>query len=166
MAFVRNSMIHDAAVTASKIAAGAVTQVKLAAGSLYGLVAGNVTPSVAGAIAAAGVGLPVVVPLSLVDAASGNQDFTALPYKMRVMLVVVHKTSAGNAGNSVTIHNGTTGNAITSAITLNTADVVTVAPSLANAYIDIAAAATIRAVTVKAGGDNSARVYLVGIRIA
>lgn len=127
----------------------------------------NTTSAAVGALSAANVGVPVVLPLVIPDVASGNQDFTALPYKVRVVGVRYVKTGgAGNAGNSVTVHNGTTGNAITSVLN-NASDTGTAVPStIDDAFWDLAANATIRVVTVRAGGNNACVLFLDCIRIA
>lgn len=138
------------------------------ANSLGGVKLASVTPlAAAGALANTNMGIEGILILDVPDAASGNVDFTALPFKIQVTGIFYIKTGgAGNAGNSVTVHNGTTGNAITSTIN-NATDAGVASPAtIEDAYWEIAAAATIRVVTVRAGGNNACRLVIRYVRVA
>lgn len=168
------SNFFDAATVDAKIATDAIGEDRLTPGELYGRVVANttigasVTPGGASrAITAPEVGIPVMIELNVADAASGNADFTGLPYKIRVVGVDYLKTTgAGNAGNSATLHNGTTGNAITGAMNGAADKDVDNARSLDDAFIDVAANTTLRVVTVRAGGDNSCKLTIRAIRLS
>lgn len=137
-------------------------------GSVGGVKLSLVTPmAAAGALMNTNMGAEGVLILDIPDAASGNVDFTGLPFKIQVTGVAYIKTGgAGNLGNSVAVHNGTTGNAITSLINSPT-DTNTAAPTtLDDAYWEIAAGATIRVVTVRAGGNNACRLVIRYARVA
>lgn len=127
-----------------------------------------VTPGGASrALTAAEFGAPVRFVLQVADAASGNADFTGVPYKVLITGVSYIKTGAGgNAGNSITLHNGITGNAITDGLN-NASDTGTdYAATLDDAFTTVAAGATLRAVTVRAGGNNAAILVVDAIRVA
>lgn len=137
-------------------------------GSLLGIKTANTTIlAAAGALASANIGVPVVVPLDIPDAASGNVDFTGLPYKMRVLDAVYIKTGgAGNAGNSSKLVNQTAGSDITDAINSAT-DTARVSPGAINdAGWTLAAGSTLRVTTVKAGGSNAHTWVLTLVRVA
>lgn len=137
-------------------------------GSIYGAKAA-VGAVVAGATAllASNMAIEGAIVVDVPDGASGNIDVTGLPFKISIIGVTYIKTGgAGNAGNSITVHNGTTGNAITDALNSATDAAVVYAGTLDDAYVAIAAAATIRFVTVRAGGNNAARIILHYIRVA
>ena len=151
------------AVTGSKIAAQAVDASKVANTT----VGAPVAPAASRALTAAEVGAPVRLVLAVADGASGNVDFTGVPYKMQITGVSYIKTAgAGNAGNSITLHNGTTGNAITDGLNNATDTGTDYAATLDDAYLIVAANATLRAVTVRAGGNNAALIIVDGIRLA
>lgn len=157
----------DAATVLDKFAADAIVETLLAANSLYARVLANVASIAAGAVPAANIGIPFVYQLSVPDAGSGNIDYTSFPYKHRILGLSYLKTGgAGNAGNSITLHNGTGGNAITNA--MNSATDTNFAPvgTLDDAFTDVAANATLRAVTVRAGGNNAALLTVYAMRIA
>jgi len=151
------------AVTTAKIASQAVDASKVADTTVGAAVA----PGAARALVAAEVGAQVKLVLTVSDAASGNADFTGVPYKFLVTGVTYVKTGgAGNAGNSITLHNGTTGNAITNGMNNATDTGTAYASTLDDAFTTVAAGATLRAVTVKAGGNNAALIIIEGIRVA
>lgn len=157
MANVRTSMLHNKVVTEAKVAPG----------SFSALVAKVVAPAVPGAVSASMVGIPVVMQFALPDVATGNIDFTNVPYKFCVTSVAYVKVGgAGNVGNSVTMHNGTTGNAITNAMNSITDTATLWATTLNDAFWTVDAGATIRFVTVKAGGNNAAAIVVNGFRVA
>lgn len=150
-------------VTGPKLATGAIDASKVSNTTVGAAVA----PGASRALVAAEVGAPVRLTLAVSDAASGNADFTGVPYKMLVTGVSYLKTGgAGNAGNSITLHNGTAGNAITNAMNNATDTGTAYASTLDDAFTIVAAGATLRAVTVKAGGNNAAILVVDGIRIA
>ena len=157
MANIRTSMIHDAAVTQAKVAPNVLT----------GLVAGSVGTAAPGALSRSNVGIPVVMQFAIPDLASGNVDFTGVPYKFRVTGVVYTKTGgAGNAGNSIALHNGTTGNAVSNAMNSATDTAVVQVGTLDDAFWTVLAGATLRFVTIKAGGNNAAVITVYGMRVA
>lgn len=115
----------------------------------------------------ANLGIPVVIELVVPDVASGNVDYTGLPYKIRVNSVQYLKTGgAGNAGNSITLHNGTGGAAITGAMNSATDEAVVIAATINDANITVPALTTLRCVTVKAGGNNAAIISIRAVRTA
>lgn len=129
------------------------------------LIGAATAPAANRALAASEIGAPVRLVLDVSDGASGNADFTALPYKILVTNVSYIKDgAAGNAGNSMVLHNGTSGSAITDALNNATANGTKSAATLTNTTV--AANATLRVVTVKAGGGNGARILVDAIRIA
>jgi hypothetical protein len=163
------SVSGDVSIAASgavTIGAGKVTEAMVVANTLSALVAKDTTTAAAGAMTAAMVGIPVVMQFAIADAASGNQDFTGVPYKFRVTEVVYTKTGgAGNAGNSIAMHNGTGGNAITDAMNNATDTGTARAATIDDAFWTVSAAATIRFVTVRAGGNNAAVITVFGVRV-
>lgn len=164
---IGSNELQALSVGTAALAAGGVTEAKIAANSLTGLVVGNIATSAPGAIASANVGQQIVMQFAIPDGASGNVDFTGVPYKFRVTDVTYVKTAgAGNAGNSIAMHNGTTGNAITNGMNNATDTGTAYAGSLDDAFWDVAAGATIRFVTVRAGGNNAAIITVYGIRLA
>lgn len=157
-------------IGSNELQALSVTEAKVATNSLSALVAANVTvPSAtpggaAQPLTAVNMGMPVVLVLDVLDAASGNADFTSVPYKFTVTEVLYIKSGAGNAGNSITVDNGTGGAHITNAMNSATDGGTATASTLGNTTI--AANATIRCVTVRAGNTNGARIVLRGFRAA
>lgn len=151
-------------LTAPVVAPGGLTGTSFA----NTVVGAAVTPGgAARALAATEFGAPVRFLLQVADAASGNADFTSVPYKVLITGVSYIKTSgAGNAGNSITLHNGTTGNAITDGLNNATDTGTDYAATLDDAYTTVAANATLRAVTVRAGGNNAAILVVDAIRVA
>lgn len=156
-----NAMSGDATISSTgvlSIASGKLTPTMVK--SISALVSSGAIPAGAG-------GIPYAITLVATDVASGNIDFTGFPFKMLVTDVIYLKTGgAGNAGNSITVHNGTTGNAITDALNSVTDTAVVHAGSLNDAYTTIAAGSTVRLVTVKAGDNNAATITLVGYIVA
>lgn len=118
------------------------------------------------ALTAAEFGVPVQLVLEVGDVATGNVDFTGCPYKLFVTNVETTQVGAGNAGNSITVHNGTTGNAITDAMNNATDTGTDQAATLHATHRTIAAGATIRIAVVKAGGASSAKIVITALRIA
>lgn len=165
--------LASASVTSAKLAAGAVGSAAIADSSVSGAKAANATvgaavaPAASRALVAAEVGAPVRIVLSVADGASGNADFTSVPYKIFITGVSYIKTGgAGNAGNSITLHNGTTGNAITNGMNNATDTGTAYAATIDDAFNTVAAAATLRAVTVRAGGNNAALIVIDAVRVA
>jgi hypothetical protein len=150
----------------AKFGDGIWTELKLASNAMTAKILANLTPlAAAGALAAVNVGMPVMIVLDCPDVATGDLDFTALPFKIQVTGVDYIKTGgAGDAGNSHTVKNGA--NAITGA--LNSAVDTTVVPAttLDDANWTIAAAGTIRVSVVKIGGSSAARIIVRGFRSA
>ena len=143
-----NSALQDGSLAGSKAAVAAVK-------------AG------AGAFLASEMALAGAIVVDVPDGASGNVDLTALPFKILVTDVTyIKQGGAGDAGNSITVHNGTSGNAITDALNSATDTAVVRAGTLNDAYTAVAAAATIRIVTVRNAGNNAARIVIHYIRVA
>ena len=119
-----------------------------------GGIAGSNTAVIAdqagGAVAIANFGVGRVS-LTIPAGVTGNVDFTGWPYKTRVRYVTGYKTNAaGGGGGTVQVFNGTGGNAITDAISINVADKTVIeAATLDDAFIDIAAGATVRVVRTR-----------------
>lgn len=141
--------------------------VKRIGGSVSGAVVADTTFGAVGthALAAAEFGVPVQLVLEHADIATGNVDYTGCPYKLFVTNIETTQVGAGNAGNSVTVHNGTTGNAITDGMNNATANGTDQAATLDPTHRVIAAGATIRVAVVKAGGASSAKVIITALRI-
>lgn len=124
-------------------------------------------PAAAGALASADVGIPVTLVLDIPDAASGNVDFTGFPYKARVIDAVYVKTGgAGNAGNNSKVVNQTAGSDITDAVNSATDTARVPAGQLNDAGWTLAAGATVRVSTTKAGGNNAHTWVLTLVRVA
>jgi hypothetical protein len=160
-----NVMSGDATISGT----GALTLGTIVSGGKIAntTVGAGVAPGGNRALTAAEVGAPVRLVLDINDAASGNADFTALPYKILVVDVkYIHGSAAGDAGNSVALHNGTGGAAITDAMNNASANGVKSAGTLANTTV--AANATLRVVTVRGGaaGTNAVRLVVEALRIA
>jgi hypothetical protein len=171
--WITRKFIRYGEVITEHLAANAVTAAKLASSIVDGSKIANTTvgaavaPAASRALVAAEVGAPVRLVLAVADAAGGNADFTSVPYKFLVTGVSYIKTGgAGNAGNSITLHNGTTGNAITNGMNNATDTGTAYASTLDDAFTTVAAGATLRAVTVRAGGNNAALLIVEGIRVA
>lgn len=130
----------------------------VAVGGLAGSSANIVADQAAGAISTANIGIPVRLSLTIPAGTTGNVDFTGLPYKVRVRRVYgVKTTGAGGGAGTVRIANGATTNWITDAISIDVADqTVLNAATLDDAFIDIAAAATIRVVRTRTASTNEA----------
>ena len=128
------------------------------AGGLSGSSAGVVADQAAGAIAPANIGIPVRLSLVIPAGTTGNVDFTGLPFKVRVRSVYGIKTAAAGGGaGTVRIANGATTNWITDAISIDVADqTVLSATTLDDAYIDLAAGATIRVARTRTASTNEA----------
>lgn len=137
-------------------------------GSVAGIKAATATVK-AGAAAFVSTDMAFVgcIVVDVPNAASGNVDLTALPFKILVTDVTyIKQGGAGDAGNSITVHNGTGGNAITDALNSATDTAVVRAGTLNDAYTEVAAAATIRLVTVRNANNNAARIIINYIRVA
>lgn len=127
-------------------------------GGLGGSAANVTSDAAAGALTLANMAIPVRLSLTIPAGTTGNVDFTGLPFKCRVRSVYgVKTTGAGGGAGTVAVHNGTTGNAITDAISINVADTTVLnAATLDDAYIDLAANATIRVVRTRTASTNEA----------
>lgn len=136
---VRSSMLHDDAVTTTKISAGAVTSAKIKSGA--------VSPTNIADTATAGLGMSYTVTITVPDAA-GDVDVT-IPYKSEVIdCQTLKRGGAGGAGDTLTLKNLAT--AITNAISLNVADNTrTHASTIDDASSSISAAGTLRATAAK-----------------
>lgn len=159
----------NAATVDLKFATGSIGEDRLTANEVNARVISNTAQQAAGVIAAANMGIPFTYDLVVADAATGNIDFTAVPYKHKILSVRYHHVGgAGDAGNSVTLHNGTGGNAITNAMNSATDNATLLASSIDDAFEDVAANATLRAVTVRGGaaGTNSVVLTITAVRIA
>ena len=150
-------LIKNGAVGSEALAAQSVTPVNLA----------NAVGIPPGVIPASSMGVPITLELAVPDAATGNTDFTGLPYKIRVLDVLYLKTGgAGNAGNSIALHNGITGNAITDAMNNATDTGTSEAATLDDAFTTVAAGTTLRCVGTRAGGNNAALITVIAVRVA
>lgn len=111
------------------------------------------------------IGVPVVLRVDVADAASQNIDI-AMPYKVRVIYVWgVKAGGAGGAANTVKIQNVT--NDITDAMSLNINDKAQFeATTIDDAYHEIAAAANLRIVTAKTGGNCAFILYVKLLKVA
>lgn len=130
---------------------------------------GVVADQAAGAVSAANFGVPVQVSLTIPAGVTGNVDFTGWPFKMRVRRVFGIKTAAAGGGaGTVQVQNGTGGNNITNAVSIDVADeTILNAGTIADAFQDIAAGATVRVVRTRTASTNEACVLtLVGDRVA
>lgn len=157
-------ILYDVTIPVKRLANTAVTLTQVVDGAAVA----NTTIGAVGAraLAAAEFGIPVQVVLEVGDVATGNVDFTGLPYKLYVTNVETTQVGAGNAGNSITVHNGTTGNAITDAMN-NASDTGTdQAATLHATHRILVVGATIRVAVVKAGGASSAKIVITALRIA
>lgn len=129
-------------------------------------VAEATTKDAAGAFVATDMAVEGCIVLNVPNGASGNVDYTSLPFKITVTDVTyIKQGGAGDAGNSITVHNGVTGNAITDALNSATDTAVVRAGTIDDAFAVISAATTIRLVTVRAGGNNAARIIIRYIRV-
>lgn len=117
----------------------------------------NVADQAAGAVSSANFG-PTRVSLTIPAGATGNVDFTGWPFKTRVRDVLGLKTAAAGGGaGTVQVFNGTTGNAITDAMSIDIADKTRFnAGTLDDAYIDIAAGATVRVTRTRTASTSEA----------
>ncbi len=136
--------------------------------SLLGIKAAVGTPlAAAGALTLANLALPTVLVLDVPDAATGNFDFTGLPYKCRVLMAQYSKQGgAGNAGNNSKLVNQTAGADITDAINSATDTAVVTPGQLSDAGWTLDAGATIRVATTRAGGNNAHTWVLLLMRVA
>ena len=127
-------------------------------GTLSGVNTNVVADQAGGPILTGNIGIPVRLSLVIPDGASGNVDFTGLPYKVRVREARVVKTSAaGGASDTVRVANGATTNWITNAFDINVADQTVVrATAIDDAFYDLAAGATIRVARNKSSLANVA----------
>ena len=147
--------------------AGFLTQAMLSPNSLDSTVVANLAAVSAGALTAAAIGIPVTVMLDVADGATADLDFTGMPYKMRVLDVVVVKiTGDGGAGDTITVSNGA--DPITDAMSINVLlKAVVRNATLDRTFWDIAAAGTLRVVRTKASGANVACIVAVTlVRVA
>lgn len=165
---IGSNELQALSVGTAAIAAGAVTEAKIATASLTGLVSANVAAPIiaapgAAALVAANVGTPIIMVLDIGDGA-GNFDFTGVPYKMDIVSVDRIQLGAGDAGNSATLDNGTGGTHITNAMNNATDGGVASGTPLTNRIVT--AGATLRVVSVKAGGTSACRIVITAIRIA
>lgn len=120
----------------------------------------------AGAFAASAGAIPIVFPLLIANAASGNNDFTGVPFKCRVIDVWSQNTAAGNAGNTYQVQTGA-GAAVTDAFASAGGDNdIGRAGEIDDATYEFAAGATMRVAHVRAGGSSAAIVYVKVIRVA
>lgn len=154
----------DATFCASAFASASIPQAKLV--RIDSTVPADLASVAAGALTAAMIGVPVVVPLTIPDAATGDVDFTGMPFKMRVIEAwAVKTTGAGNAGNSWQVKNGAA--AITEPMVDPVTDQKVVrCTDLNDANHEIAAAGTLRVTRTKVGGDASCLLYVMLVRVA
>lgn len=127
-------------------------------GGLGGSAVNVTSDAAAGALTLANLAIPVRLSLTIPAGATGNVDFTGLPFKCRVRSVYgIKTTGAGGGTGTVRIANGATTNWITDAISIDVADTTVLnATTLDDAYIDLAAGATIRVVRTRTLSTNEA----------
>jgi len=127
-------------------------------GGLTGGAAAVTSDAAAGALTAANMAVPVRLSLTIPAGTTGNVDFTGLPFKCRVRSVYGVKTAAAGGGaGTVRVANGATTNWITDAISIDVADqTVLTAATLDDAFIDLAAGATIRVVRTRTASTSEA----------
>lgn len=130
----------------------------VSAGGLGGSAANVTSDAAAGALTLANMALPVRLSLTIPAGVTGNVDFTGLPFKCRVRRVYgIKTTGAGGGAGTVRVANGATTNWITDAISIDVADTtVLTAATLDDAYIDLAANATIRVARTRTASTNEA----------
>ena len=134
-------------------------------GSLSGQAAGIVADQGAGAILGSNIAIPLRLSLTIPAGPTGNVDFTGLPYKCRVRRVSgIKTTAAGGGAGTVQIANGATVNYITDAISINVNDQTGLgATTLDDAFIDLAAGATIRVIRTRTASLNEACVLTLDL---
>lgn len=138
-------------------------------GGLRGANLGVTADTAAGAFAAASPGIPFLLSLTIPAGATGNVDFTGLPFKIRVHNVTGIKTSAAGGGaGSVQVMNGATTDAITDAISIDVADKTVIrATTIDDAFRDVASGGTIRVVRTRTASTSEACVLdLLCTRVA
>lgn len=121
----------------------------------------------AGALSPTSFGVPVVIPLTVPAGATGDVDFTGVPYKIRVIDVwLVKTTNAGGGAGTIQLKNGA--NAISSAMSIDIADkTIARTTEIDDAQSDVAAAGTLRVTRTRtASTDESCIVYVKAIRVA
>jgi hypothetical protein len=139
--------------------------------NIGGVIGSTVAPiggdQAAGAISAGNIGVPVRLSLVIPDGATGNVDFTGLPFKCRVREArVVKTTGAGGGSDTVRVANGATTNWITNAFDINVADQTVVrATAIDDAYYDLAVNATIRVARTKVSANNVACVVTLELDV-
>lgn len=129
----------------------------------------NVAPAAGGALTADNIGVPVVLALFIPTGATGNVDFTSLPYKVRVQSIEgVKGGTAGGGAGTVQVMNGATTDAISSAMSINIASHTVFSSTVVdNAFWTLAAGATIRVVRTRTASTNEAcTIYLNCFRVA
>ena len=121
MSFVRNSMIHDDAVTASKIKADSVTTAKIKDSAITGAK----LQAIAEVRPGPGMDITFAIPNT-----AGNYDFTA-EFAFEVVDATVQKRgNNGGAGDTITIQKSAS--AITNAMSINVSDQALVRASAIN----------------------------------
>jgi hypothetical protein len=150
---------------AAAVKAGTLPASKFAAGSATeGLNGGDVkftAAQVAGALAVATV--PVVLALTIPDAASGFNDFTGLVGKHRVIDAWFITEAGAHADNSYQIINGTGANVLNLATKPSSVNAgsITRFSGLDATHRVLADASTIRVTHVKVGNSSAATLYLM-----
>tara|TARA_R110000851_G_scaffold13763_2_gene46975 strand:+ start:8105 stop:8584 length:480 start_codon:yes stop_codon:yes gene_type:complete len=112
------------------------------------------------------VGSSLVYCFNLPNVATASYDLT-MPagQSFKVMRVQTVKTGgSGNAGNNVIVTNGTGGNHVTEALTVNDAiNIVSETAQVISANSTVAGGGTLRVTNTKGGGDSAVEVYVHGI---
>lgn len=134
------------------------------------LAASSQTGAIANTVADANVigGLTLTHRIDVAAGATGNVD-VVFTYKSRVVDVrLVKKSAAGGGAGTIQVFNGTGGNAITDAMSINVNDKVVVrCAEIDDAYHEIAAGATVRVTRTRtASTDETCTVYIETIRVA
>lgn len=165
-ALMASAFFGDVATVDAKFGTDVIGEDHLAPNEIHGRLVANGAGIAAGAIPATAFAIPMVLPLVIADAASGNNDFTGLPFKCRVIDAWVQATAAGDPANTYTVQTSG-GAAVTDAMTPAGGDNdVARAGEIVDATSDFAAAATIRVAHVRNAASSAAIVYVMIIRIA
>lgn len=113
-------------------------------------------------------GLAYIHRIDVAAGTTGNVD-TVLTYKCRVLDVwLVKQSAAGGGAGTIQVFNGTGGNAITDAISININDqAIARAATIDDAFFEVAAGATLRITRTRtASSDETCVVYLLVALVA
>jgi hypothetical protein len=153
----------DVATVDLKIATDAIGEDRLTPAEVGARVVAVTGAAVAGALVAGNLGIPLILPLVIAAGTTGNVDFTAFPFKVRVFEVTgIKMTANGGGAGTVQVMNGATTDAITDAISIDVNDQTKLnALTINDAFWDIAAAATVRVVRTRTASTSEACVLFL-----